>query len=82
MRKLSQFNKDYAEMELLAKTINARLKYILETTISFEPKPDSQPVNEFIKLISEPLSIRLSKAIDTYIKNATVYGTLITVDMY
>lgn len=26
MRKLSQFNKDYAEMELLAKTINARLK--------------------------------------------------------
>lgn len=40
-------------MELLAKTINARLKYILETTISFESKPDSQPVNDLIQFMKD-----------------------------
>ena len=42
-------NEDYDEMELLAKTINARLKAILEKTISFEVKPNGQPVNDLIQ---------------------------------
>ena len=45
--------KDYDEMELLAKTINARLKYILETTISFEVKSNSQPVNDLIEFMKD-----------------------------
>ncbi len=45
--------KDYDEMELLAKTINARLKYILETTISFEAKPKNQPVNDLIQFMKD-----------------------------
>lgn len=42
-------NKDFDEMELLAKTINERLNYILGTTISFEVKPNGQPVNDLIQ---------------------------------
>ena len=45
--------KDFDEMELLAKTINARLKYILETTISFEVRPNGQPVNDLIKFMKD-----------------------------
>lgn len=45
--------KDYDEMELLTKTINARLKYILETTISFEVRPDGQPVNDLIEFMKD-----------------------------
>ena len=44
-------SKDYDEMELLSKTINARLKSILEKTISFEVKPNGQPVNDLIQCI-------------------------------
>lgn len=45
--------KDLDEMELLAKTINARLKYIIETTISFEVRPDGQPVNDLIQFMKD-----------------------------
>ena len=44
-------NEDYDEMELLAKTINERLKSILEKTISFEVKPNGQPVNDLIQFM-------------------------------
>lgn len=44
-------NKDYDEMELLAKTINERLEYILGITIAFETKPNSQPVNDLIQFM-------------------------------
>lgn len=44
-------NKDYGEMELLAKTINERLEYILGITTSFEVKPNSQPVNDLIQFM-------------------------------
>lgn len=46
-------NNDYDEMELLAKTINARLKAILEKTISFEVKPNGQPVNDLIQFMAD-----------------------------
>lgn len=45
--------KDLDEMELLAKTINARLKYIIETTISFEVRPYGPPVNDLIKFMKD-----------------------------
>lgn len=41
-------NGDFDEMELLSKTINARLKTILKNTVSFEVKPNGQPVNDLI----------------------------------
>ena len=44
-------NEDYDEMELLTKTINERLKSILEKTISFEVKPNGQPVNDLIQFM-------------------------------
>ena len=44
-------NDDYDEMKSLAKTINERLEYILGITISFEVKPNSQPVNDLIQFM-------------------------------
>ena len=46
-------NKDYDEMELLAKTINERLKSILEKKISYEVKPNDQPVNDLIQFMAD-----------------------------
>lgn len=46
-------NEDYDEMELFAKTINERLNYILEITISFEVKPNGQPVNDLIQFMTD-----------------------------
>ena len=46
-------NDDYDEMESLAKTINERLEYILGITISFEVKPNSQPVNDLIQFMTD-----------------------------
>ena len=45
--------KDLDEMELFAKTINVRLKYIIESTIPFEVRPDGQPVNDLIKFMKD-----------------------------
>lgn len=45
--------KDYDETELLAKTINERLNYILGITISFEVKPNGQPVNDLIQFMAD-----------------------------
>lgn len=64
--------------EVLEPAFEQAFKNLVPETTDDGNKKAKEWAKTIKELISEPLSIRLSEAIDAYIKNATIYGTLMT----
>lgn len=64
--------------EVLEPAFEQAFKNLVPETTDDGNKKAKEWAKTIKELISEPLSIRLSEAIDAYIKNACIYGTLMT----
>lgn len=65
--------------EVLEPAFEQAFKNIVPETTDDGNKKAKEWAKTIKELISEPLSTRLAEAIDAYIKNADIYGTLICV---
>ena len=65
--------------EVLRSALEEAFKHVLPCTSKAGNKVAKEFGESITKMIAEPLGIRFSNAIDYYIKNADIYGQIITV---
>ena len=65
--------------EVLPSALEEAFKHVLPCTSKMGNKVAKEFGESLTKIIAEPLGVRFSNAIDYYIKNADIYGQVITV---